>query len=185
MAEFPKDQFDDLPDDLERVGAHRAPARRGRGWIALGWAALATGVLVAVGLFALSRLGAGIDLELPGAGGSSATPVPTPSSTVAPITDPSTIDQARQATITVLNGTATEGLQTEVTTILQTAGWPVGSALPASSTDVQMSAVYYSDPLNEDIARGVALELGIERVLLDEQFAATATVVLGADYTAG
>ena len=33
-------------DDLQRVGAHRAPKKRGGGWIGFGWAVLATGVLV-------------------------------------------------------------------------------------------------------------------------------------------
>ena len=47
---FPRDRFDSIPHGIERVGAHRAPARRGAGWIAFGWAALATVVLVAVGI---------------------------------------------------------------------------------------------------------------------------------------
>ena len=47
---FPRDRFDSIPHGIDRVGAHRAPARRGAGWIAFGWAVLATVVLVAVGI---------------------------------------------------------------------------------------------------------------------------------------
>ena len=45
MANFPTDQFDELPDNVDRVGAHRGPKVKGRGWIFLGWAVLATVVL--------------------------------------------------------------------------------------------------------------------------------------------
>jgi hypothetical protein len=86
MASFPRDQFDDVPDGDGRVGAHRAPPRRGRGWIAFAWAALATGVLVIVGLFVLSRVDSSFELpSLPLAGGggtpaasASATPTSVP-----------------------------------------------------------------------------------------------------------
>ena len=51
----PRDRFDDVPADLARVGAHRAPARRGRGFVTFAWAALATGALVGAGVLGLSR----------------------------------------------------------------------------------------------------------------------------------
>src|SRR6187549_2296284 len=56
MAKFPSDQFDDLPADLARVGAHRAPPRAGRGWITFAWAALFTGIFVLAGLLGLNAL---------------------------------------------------------------------------------------------------------------------------------
>ncbi|MFF1875752.1 hypothetical protein, partial [Kitasatospora herbaricolor] len=60
MAEkYPKDRFDTIPEDLHRVGAHRAPRARGRGWIGVGWAALATVVLVGLGVFGLSLVDSG------------------------------------------------------------------------------------------------------------------------------
>ena len=49
-SRHPKDRFDDLPD-TDRVGAHRAENPRMRGWVVLLWAALATVVLIAVGIF--------------------------------------------------------------------------------------------------------------------------------------
>ena len=47
---FPRDRFDDLPASGGRVGAHRAENPRMRGGVVLLWAALATVVLIAVGL---------------------------------------------------------------------------------------------------------------------------------------
>ena len=94
MASFPQDPFDVVPADLTRVGAHRAPRRRGRGWIMFAWAALATGVLVVGGLYGLSRVDPNISFELPSFGGGE-DPVAQPSpstSTVPPVTDPTTVD---------------------------------------------------------------------------------------------
>ena len=54
MAKQLHDRFDNLPEGLLRIGAHRAAAKRGRGWIAFAWAALATGILVALGLYGLA-----------------------------------------------------------------------------------------------------------------------------------
>src|ERR1019366_5658749 len=54
MANFRTDQFDNLPENVDRVGAHRGPKVKGRGWIAFAWAVLATAVLVVGGLYVLS-----------------------------------------------------------------------------------------------------------------------------------
>ena len=51
---FPRDRFDSIPHGIERVGAHRAPARRGARWIAFGWAALAPVVLAVAGIAAVA-----------------------------------------------------------------------------------------------------------------------------------
>jgi hypothetical protein len=66
MASYPKDRFDDLPEDLVRVGAHRAPRKKGGGWIGFAWAALATLVLTVGGLFVLSVIDPGVRFEIPG-----------------------------------------------------------------------------------------------------------------------
>ena len=54
MTSYPKDRFDDLPKHQVRVGAHRAPKKKGGALLALGWSALATGVLTLGGLFAVA-----------------------------------------------------------------------------------------------------------------------------------
>ena len=64
MAEkYPRDRFDDIPDGIQRVGAHRAPRPKGSGWIAVGWAALAVVVLVAAGIFGLSLVSGSISFH--------------------------------------------------------------------------------------------------------------------------
>lgn len=165
MASYPKDQFDELPRDLERIGAHRGPKRRGRGWIAFAWAALATLVLIVAGLFGLNRF-MGIDVGLPIFDEAPiATPTPTPTPTMDPVTDPATIDPARGIKITILNATGTSGVQTTVGDQLAAAGWPVTSRI-AAAAPVDDTFIYYSDAANEDVARGVALALGIGEIRL-------------------
>src|SRR6218665_3951836 len=99
MASFPRDQFDDVPHDVDRVGAHRAPRKRGRGWIAFGWATLATAGLVVVGLFALTLFDP--RFELPLIPGETETPSETPTviQTGETVTAPTTLDPAFPATI--------------------------------------------------------------------------------------
>jgi len=184
MATFPKDQFDELPDDLLRVGAHRGPKVKGAGWIGFAWAALATGVLVVVGLWAVSLVDDSISFDLPSIGaGSTPTPTPTPEETVAPITDPSTIED-REITITILNGTATEGLQGDAATVLDEAGWTIASEASASENTIEETVVYYSDEANEDVAEGIVLALGVGEARLSDAFlGAPITVVVGSDFT--
>jgi hypothetical protein len=185
MASYPKDIFDDLPEDLVRVGAHRAPKKRGGGWIGLAWAALATGVLVVGGLYGLSLINPDVSFDIPGVAVDEPeeTPTPTATPTAEPITDPTLIDPARGISITVLNGTATPGLQNTAGDSLAALAWPVGSRAPATASDIETTYIYYSDPLNEDVARGVALALGIGEVRESTAFlGAPITVVLGADY---
>lgn len=179
MASFPPDQFDTLPDDLTRVGAHRAPASSGRRWIGFAWAALATGVLVVGGLYAVSLADASLDFTEPSnTAAATATAVPT----AEPVTDPSTVLD-RAISITVLNGTASVGLEDDAASNLVDAGWTVGSEATSTATDITQTLVYYSDPANEDVARGVALELGVGDVSLSDAFlGAPLTVVVGSDF---
>lgn len=183
MASFPKDRFDELPKDLERVGAHRGPKRRGRGWIAFAWALLATGVLMFAGLFGVSRF-LGIDVGIPlFEAPASPTPTPTPTPTMEPVTDPSTIDPA-VVKITILNATGTAGVQNTVGDQLAASGWPVTSRINAAEP-IQNTFIYFSDPANEGIARGIAVALGLGEVRLvpADTFPGQPIVVsLGTDY---
>lgn len=184
MASYPKDQFDELPRDLERIGAHRGPKARGRVWIAFAWAALAALVLIVAGLAGLNRF-MGIDIGLPIFDDApNASPTPTAAATMDPVTDPATIDPARGITITILNATGTSGVQTTIGDELAAAGWPVASRIVASEP-VDDTFIYYSNPLDEDVARGVALALGLGEIRLvsPETFPGQPVVVgVGVDY---
>lgn len=177
MAKYPRDQFDDIPPDLARVGVHRAPLKRGRGWITFAWAALFTGLFIAAGYFGL---GAFRGLSFSAEPTSFATP--SAEVTVDPVLDPALIDPERAITITILNGTTTIGLEKVAATSL--VGWPVGASLTADNRDEEKTVIYYSNPADEDVARGLALALGVGEIRESSAYlGASVTIVLGADYT--
>jgi hypothetical protein len=179
MANFPKDRFDTLPDDLVRVGAHRGPKRKGAGWIVFAWAALATGVLVGGGLIGVRILDASFSFT---ESTSTAAPEASTAATAEPVTDPSTIVD-REISVTVLNGTATAGLQDDAASVLTDQGWTVGSQASSSATDITQTIVYYSDAANEDVARGILLAIGVGDVRLSDAYqGAPVTVVVGSDF---
>ena len=178
MPKYPKDQFDDIPADLARVGAHRAPPKAGRGWITLAWAALFTGLFVLAGVLGLNLLnGQGF---LGGGSEETGSPTSSPSMTAEPVLDPTTIDPARAISITVLNGTTTVDL--EKTAAAALTGWPVGATLVASNRTEPTTIVYYGDPANEDVARGLVLALGVGEIRESTAYNAPITIVVGADY---
>ncbi|WP_445337329.1 LytR C-terminal domain-containing protein [Clavibacter sp. CFBP 8614] len=189
MPSHAPDRFDDVPGDLSRVGAHRAPRPRHHRFRAFAWAALATGLLVGlgvVGLFVIDDRVSFTDI-IPNDSASEEAAAPTETPTVAPITVPGMV-------VTVLNGTRTSGLSAKAATALQTAGWKIGSRVNASSSDITTTTVYYYDAADEGAARGLVAQLGVGDVQQSEQFrpaqgtaaaqAARLTAVLGADYAA-
>jgi hypothetical protein len=194
MPAFDRDRFDDVPADLDRVGAHRAEKRPGSGWVGFAWAALATGVLVGAGVIYLGVANDSFQFVNPSSSGTvepgaaatdtaTSTPTPSASATVAPLTDPSQVDP-EVTTVTVLNGTATAGLAGAASDRLETAGWVVGTQGNASER-VSTSTVYYSSAADEAVALGLAQQLGISDVELTDAFpGASVTIVLGADYSA-
>ena len=59
----------------------------------------------------------------------------------------------------------------------------MGARTQASEKTVEKTLIYYSDPANEDVARGLVLALGVGDIRLSDAFpGAPITVVLGADY---
>lgn len=181
MANFPKDRFDSVPEDLLRVGAHRAPAKNGRGWVAFAWAAFATVVLVVVGLYGLSVMTGRVHLPFGPASQTptvSATPKPTP--TASPKLDAT-------VPVTILNGTATARLATTVGDYLVAQGWTgaevgLGTRANASSNTITKTIVYYTTAADEAAARALVRSLKVGDVRLSNSFNDRLTVVLGSDY---
>jgi hypothetical protein len=187
MANFPQDQFDAVPAELKRVGAHRAPRPKGRGAIAFAWAALATGVLVIAGLYGLSRLDPNFTFALPDfGGGGNGDPAATPStsaSAVAAVTDPTTVDPNLGLTISVFNGSAADGLQNTAGDAIAAAGWPDPARAVADQRDEETTVIYYRSAEFEGIALGLAQLLGVGKIQLSDAFlGAPVTIVVGADY---
>jgi hypothetical protein len=184
MATFPTDQFDDLPETLDRVGAHRGPRARGAGWIWFAWAVVGVVVLSSAGLYALSRLDDTITFAFPGQSSTDVASTPSASATplTIPITDPTTI-KARKISVTVLNGTPTVGLQNTAASVLSKAKWKIASKANASESTVKKTVVYYSSAKNKDVALGIVSALGIGTAQFTDVYrGAPITVVLGIDY---
>lgn len=189
-SNYPKDRFDTLPRRIDRVGAHRPPAQRGRGWIAFWWALAATVVLIAVGVVGLFILDHRLDVALPGKPQASAPAAPTPSATPTPTPTPTpepTLDP--DAGVTVLNGSEGFGIAGAVSETLGDAGWSITSTGDADSEEIPSTTVYYSDPSQEGAARGVLEDIigtiPTATIELSDLYAdadADITVVVGNDY---
>lgn len=190
MATYPKDQFDDLPEDLARVGAHRGPIKRGGGWITFAWAALATGALVVGGLYAVTLLNPDLEIFPKAEPSAVASVAPSVVPTAEPLTDADTIrtlKKDRKTTITIINATATTDLESKARTALKADKWPVTAVASADATDIVQTIVYYRDAEDEDIARGLLVALGLTEgdvLLTDAYEGAPVTIVLGSDYEA-
>ena len=197
MTRFPRDRFDDVTDG-PRVGAPRGAARRGGGWIVFAWAALATGVLVGVGVLVLALANGSVQFT-EGSGGatsapsSSASSAPTSSASAGaePSAEASTPAAAAAAspsdqgatTLVVLNGTSTTGLAANASTKLTGAGWKVTSTGDAGTTGATQTIVYYQQESQAALAEGIAQSLGTSAVQQSSAFPnADVSVVLGSDY---
>jgi hypothetical protein len=180
-SSFPKDRFDEIPDDLQRVGAHRAPRDSGRAWVWIAWSALAAAVLVAVGIFGLNALNGNSSFKDTFTGGTptpTATATPTPTPTIVPTVNPN-------LAVTVLNGTNEDGLATDFTKTLQGAGWTKIVTANATKTDYTQTTVYYSVAANEGAAQAIAKLIPGATTAMTQDYVETGadlTVVLGTDY---
>lgn len=148
-SEFPRDRFDDLPEDVGRVGAHRAEQPHMRGGVVFFWAALATVILIAVGIFAMFVVSGRIVLF------PEPTPEPTPTVTVDPVVDTS-------YSVLILNATPETGLATQLKDQLIAAGWAPDTVLAgqAGTDDFPETTVYYATDTDYAAALGLANVIG-------------------------
>lgn len=176
---FPRDRFDDLPD-ADRVGAHRAENPRMRGWVVLLWSALATIILVVVGIFGTLLVSGRIELF----------PAPSPSETAPSAEVTPVVDTSFQ--VVILNATPEQGLAIRMKDVVVAAGWPDGEVLPsdASTDDFPTTTVYYVAAEDEAAAAGLAEAIGGARIEQSEVYQSAdadtkqLTIVIGLDRTA-
>jgi hypothetical protein len=189
MAKFLSDRFDEIPTPVARVGAHRAGRSRVRALVPVAWAALASGVLVVVGLYSLSLISDRVTFEIPGLSGAEPAPLeetpqlPAPPESVEPITDPALATLSDGFTITILNGTEVAGLGALARDALVGPGWPVGTVTAAAQRNLAETIVFFSDPTLEGVAAGMVALLGVGTIELTDAFpGAPITIALGIDF---
>lgn len=177
---YPRDRFDDLPAEAGRVGAHRAENPRMRGGVVFLWAALATVVLIVLGIFGSLLVSGRIELF------PTPTPTPTPTPEVSPVVDTG-------FDVLILNATPEEGLAVQLKDVVVAAGWVADAvdAGSAGSQDFQTTTIYYARPEDEAAAKGLAGVIGGARTELSEAYQPAddpdlrqLTIVIGLDRTA-
>lgn len=172
---YPEDRFDHVPH-TGRVGAHRVNARPRFVWQYVVATALGTALLTTVGIIAVTSLNS--QGKLP-TGSPTSTSAPAPSAVKAEL-DP-------EATIVLLDGTNANGdVAVRLDPIIAENSWgSVVSASPAASSDVEISAVFYSDPADEPAALGLAEKLGglsAYQTSDYDAYGARLVVLIGLDY---
>lgn len=192
---FLPDRFDDVPRDKKYVGIHRSTRSSASVFAPIGIALGAVVLLVLGGLWFVDRSASNLTLEdtAPPVIDGALDPQPEEAPVVAqepvveealPVTDPTQID-TEGLTLTVLNGTAAQGMAGRASSRLSNIGWPEATATNADSTDVAQSVVAYSEDADKASALGIAQLLGLEAEAVVQTTAypgARITVVLGADY---
>jgi len=125
-----------------------------------------------------------ITLELPTGLPIDPAPEQSPEQSPVPaVTDPASITLPEGFTITVLNGSGVAGEGQRAADTLTPLGWPVGAVTNAAQDDLATTVVYYDDPTEEGIARGMVELLGVGEVEFSDAFAgAQVTIAIGADY---
>ena len=192
---FLPDRFDDVPRDKKYVGIHRSTRSSASVFAPIGIALGAVVLLVLGGLWFVDRSATNLTLEdtAPPVIDGALDPQPEEAPVVAqepvieealPVTDPTQID-TEGLTLTVLNGTAAQGMAGRASSRLSDIGWPEATATNADSTDVAQSVVADSEDADKASALGIAQLLGLEAEAVVQTTAypgARITVVLGADY---
>ncbi|WP_029146186.1 LytR C-terminal domain-containing protein [Microbacterium luticocti] len=173
---YPPDSFDDLPDDADRVGAHRAENPRLRTGLIVAWAALAAVVLIAAGIFGT--------LLTTGRLGSQSTPPPTAAATptITPVVDTA-------YSVLVLNATGEPGKATAVADQIVKAGFSRGKVSPGEAASTYpTTTVYYVLPQDAAAAAGLANIIGGAAIAQSDEYqpagdpeAQQLAVVLGTD----
>jgi hypothetical protein len=175
-SSYPRDRFDEIPRTSGRVGAHRAENPGMSTAAMLLWAAVATVVLVIVGIVVFLQLSH-----------QSTAPTTSTQPSAVQTTDP-VVDTSYS--VLILNGTATEGLDDEVADQLAAAGFAEDALSTADSetTDFEATTVFYAAPEDEPAARGLAEAIGTTEVAESTTYSGEGekqlTVVVGLDRAA-
>lgn len=207
MSQFPRDEFDKVPESSARQGVHRArmtpPRTGGLGLVLLvGAVALMVG---AIAFFVLPRLG--LDLVRPAAsptatesGPAASTPaaaatsetttaVPaettsvapkpsiTPTRSAAPTPRAQPVDRSQP--VNVLNATGITGLGANVAARIGAQGWTAGQVANWNGQPVQTSIIFYNGADQLANARELSRLLNVPTLVESTEVSPNVTIVLG------
>ena len=176
---YPRDRFDDVSADADRIGVHRGENPRLRPGLIVLWSAVAAAVFIVAGI--IGTLAVTGRFSGPEAGPTTAAPTPN----VTPVIDTS-------FDVLILNATGEAGQATRAKDAVVKAGWASDAVSPGEAgSTYPTTTVYYSDAADQAAAAGLAQVVGATSVVLDDQYQTATdakgkqlTVVLGTDLVA-
>lgn len=195
MSNYPRDEFDNIPESSSRQGVHRTAmaAPRRSLWPILVFAVVPL-VIGGVAFFAISRLpGSPADAQ-GGDKSSSASASSTTSSpsSAAPTTPPTTASSTPSTStppppppvdktqpVNVYNATLTAGLGARVSQQVRNDGWAVGVTSNWQGPAQPSSVIFYNGPAQKPNADELGKLLGITRLVDTADLGIPLAVVLG------
>lgn len=184
MSKYPQDRFDGLDKASAGRGAHRSEVRRKPWWVKAVTVFASTGVIIVAALAGITVIDARLNFEIPDFSTIGQTPTPTPTPTVE-LFDPTTLTEKQfdAITITILNGTTSPTLPTDVASMLTTQNWPEPTLADSSDNTVKKTLVVYRYPADQLMAESIAASLGVENIQQSDAYrGARVYVLLGADF---
>lgn len=184
MTTQPQDRFDGVEKSTTGRGVHRGDIVRRPWWVKALTVFGSTGVIVIAALAGITVIDARLNFDIPDFTSIGATATPTPTATTN-LLDPTTLTEKQLAavTITILNGTTSATLPTDVAAMLTTQNWPEPALAESTDNTVKDSIIVYRYPADELMAQSIAAALGIDSVQQSDQYrGARVYVLLGSDF---
>ncbi|HEY8294572.1 MAG TPA: LytR C-terminal domain-containing protein [Micrococcaceae bacterium] len=201
MSQYPRDEFDKVPENSSRQGVHRSsvePVRRGLGpLIAFGIVALIIGALAFTVLPKLGFAGASASTTAtssPAAAGPSSTagqsasaamtssaPVTSsaPKASSAPATTAAAPAVDKSTPVSVLNASGVAGLAAKYAATVTAAGWSVSQTANWAGAAQPSSVIFYNGAAQKGNADALGSLLGITRLIDTAELQVPLAVVVG------
>lgn len=201
MSQYPRDEFDKVPENSSRQGVHRSsvePVRRGLGpLIAFGIVALIVGALAFTVLPKLGFAGASASTTAAGSpapagpsstagqSASAATTSSAPATSSAPETSsaPATTASApgvdKSTPVSVLNASGVAGLAAKYAATVTAAGWSVSQTANWAGAAQPSSVIFYNGAAQKGNADALGSLLGITRLIDTAELQVPLAVVVG------
>ncbi|GAA1353957.1 LytR C-terminal domain-containing protein [Falsarthrobacter nasiphocae] len=186
---WPRDSYDEIPENPRHVGAHRArfvePAGRVGTLVVAGLCALLVGFVAAFVLPFFGFMPRASQHAVPSAAPSSASASPSPSASASTPESAAADKALRKRTVNVFNATGAEGRQRDDAAALSAKGWVIGQIGVWGQEDPGRTTVYYSGSSTKAAADLLASDLGGAATAVDKSLGKSLVVVVSPGYGAG